>query len=203
MNRVVIVGRTHMHHGQLCIGGHDLDRNFRGVRLLDRFGGHWPGDCQFQVGDVWSIRYTEKISARKPHVEDVFVMDQLRLQPVPDLKSLILRRISPWKGGPSTLYGGSVRSTRSGSVYVPERGTLPSCSTGYWQPDRTLVPASLRDSKRFEYADDEVCWRIRWVGTQTPPDRIEVGALIRVSLSRLFGREDVPAGYYVQISGVL
>lgn len=192
-----------MRHRQLCIGGHDLDRNFRGVRLLERFGDHWPADCAFQVGDVWAIRYTEKVSARRPHVEDVFVMEHRCLQPVPDPKSLILRHISPWHGAPSALYDGTVRVTPSGSVYVPERGPLPACSTGYWQPDRSLAPASPRDPTRFEYADGETHWRIKWVGTQQPPAKIDAGALVRVSLSRLFARDYVPAGFYVQISGII
>lgn len=203
MNRVVITGRTHMQHGQLCIGGHDLDRNFRSVRLLDRFGAHWPGDCPFHVGDVWSVRYIEKVSARRPHVEDVFVMAQQPLQPVPDLKDLVLGRVTPWHGDPTALYGGTVRSTRSGSVYVPEHGPLPTCSTGYWQPHHSLAPGTNKDRTRFEYANDAGTWRIKWVGTQQPPARIEAGSLVRVSLSRLFGRNDVPSGYYVQISGVL
>jgi hypothetical protein len=203
MNRIVIAGRTRMQHGHLCIGGHDLDRNFRGVRLLDRFGGHWSSDCPFQVGDVWSVRYIQKVSARKPHVEDVFVMDQRPLRPVPDLKELVLSRSTPWQGDPATLYGGTVRHTRSGSLYVPERGPLPPCSTGYWQPDHPLVPVSARDRARFRYGDGAAARRIKWVGTQEPPAVIDAESLVRVSLSRLFGNDDVPSGYYVQISGVL
>jgi hypothetical protein len=203
MNRVVIVGRTWMQHGHLCVGGHDLDRRFRSVRLLDRFGDHWPHDCAFQVGDVWSIRYVEKNSARKPHVEDVFVMEQRRMESVLNLRALILSRSSPWCGDPSALYHGTVRRTPTGAVYVPERGPLPSCSTGYWQPAHDLLPVAARHGTRFEYADGDRRWRIKWVGTQEPPPSIAAGSLVRVSLSRLFGNEDVPSGYYVQISGVI
>jgi hypothetical protein len=57
MSRVVIVARTRMQHDRLCIGGHDLDNGFRGVRLLDKFGDHWPPDVPFSVGSLWRIRY--------------------------------------------------------------------------------------------------------------------------------------------------
>jgi hypothetical protein len=145
----------------------------------------------------------EKRSARKPHVEDVYVMAQRCLQPVSDLRALVLSKLTPWQGHPSALYGGAVHSTQAGSAYVPEHGPLPSCSTGYWQPDRPLRARSGQSGTRFEYSEDTRRWRIKWVGTASPPGDIDAGSLVRVSLSRLFSREDVPSGYYVQISGVL
>jgi hypothetical protein len=53
------------------------------------------------------------------------------------------------------------------------------------------------------WAGESAVKRFAWVGVQEPPERIEVGSLMRMSLSRKFSSETAPEGYYVQISGVL
>jgi len=202
MSRIVIVARTRMQHGDVCIGGHDLDRAFRGVRLLDRFGLHFKDDSPFQIGDLWNIRYRDRL-CKPPHLEDVFVMEQRRLEPVPDLRQLIRRVAHPWTGPPAALFDGTTQSTASGASYIPAKGPLPKCSTGYWLPDRDLTPQAMRGRVRFSWTDDETLRHFPWVGIQQPPDRIEAGSLVRVSLSRLFTSDTAPEGYYVQISGVI
>lgn len=204
MKRVVIAGRTRMRDDCLCIGGHDLDDRFRSVRLLDKFGDHWPSDSAFRVGDVWAIRYQRKGSARPPHVEDAFVMEHRHVARVDDLKSLVLRHRQPWAGGPEVLFDGTVRNSGRGSAYIPKHGRLPGCSTGYWLPDEDLAPRILESGRvRVESTGKSAISRITWVGVEDPPGRIEARQLVRVSLSRLFGTDTVPEGYYVQISGVL
>jgi hypothetical protein len=41
-----------------------------------------------------------------------------------------------------------------------------------------------------------------WVGVQAPPERIEAGSLVRVSLTRPFNPGGGLEGHYIQISGV-
>lgn len=204
MNRIVIVARTRMRGDHVCIGGHDLDRGFRGVRLLDKFGNHWTSDSPFMVGDRWAIRYIEKVSARPPHVEDVFVMEYRQAGRIPDLRALVLRSARPWRGSPGALFDGTVRSTETGAGYIPANGRLPCCSTGYWIPDEDLVGQRWGEKARFALIrENTAVARFTWVGVSTPPERIEAGALVRVSLSRLFRSETAPEGYYVQLSGVI
>jgi hypothetical protein len=203
VSRVVIVARTRMQHDRLCIGGHDLDNGFRGVRLLDKFGDHWPADAPFTVGSLGRIRYRPKGSARPPHVEDVFVLGQERLGTVADLKALVLARARPWEGGPEALYGGTLRATSHGNCHIPVKGTLPRCSTGYWLPDHDLERQVLHGRARFLWTGEGPITRVAWVGTQEPPEHIAAGALVRASLSRAFKAEGVPEGYYLQLSGVL
>lgn len=203
MNRVVIAARTNMHGGHVCIGGHDLDRDFRPVRLLDLYGDHWTTESPYAVGDIWGIRYRPKVSARPPHVEDVFVQEQKPFGAVADLKRLVLRNIHPWCGPPTILFEGTVRLTGTGSPYISPRGRLPQCSTGYWLPDRTLDRRCIRDRARFGWATQDSVFWCTWVGVQRPPAQIEAGSLVRVSLSRLFRSESSPEGYYMQLSGVL
>jgi len=203
MSRIVVVARTRMHGGHVCIGGHDLNRKFRGLRLLDRFGDHWPSDSPFLVGELWDMCYLEKGSARPPHVEDVCVMEYRRMGQAEDLKGLVLKHVRPWIGAPEVLFDGTARSTESGAAYIPSSGRLPRCSTGYWVPDKDLVQQILRERVRFATTGESAIKRFAWVGVQKPPERIEAGALVRMSLSRLFSSETAPEGYYVQISGVL
>jgi len=203
MSRIVIVARTRMQHDHLCIGGHDLDDGFRGVRLLDKFGDHWPPDVPFTVGGLWRIRYRPKVSARPPHVEDVFVLGQEQLGAVPNLKALVLSRVHPWEGGPEVLYGGTLRATDHGGAHIPMQGPLPRCSTGYWFPDHDLERHVLNGRARFLWTGDGPITHLTWVGTAAPPECIPAGSLVRVSLSRAFRADGVPEGYYLQLSGVL
>jgi hypothetical protein len=202
MTRVVIVARTRMRGDHVCIGGHDLDNHFRGVRLLDRFGDHFTQESPFAVGDVWSIRYLQKGSARPPHVEDAFVMEQCRMGPVTDLKAMVLKHVRPWTGGIHALFEGTVKPTPSGAAHIPVYARLPRCSTGYWVPSLDLVRPHA-DGRHFDLTEQGPFKHLTWVGVAAPPDRIEAGSLLRVSLSRAFKSETAPEGYYVQISGVL
>jgi hypothetical protein len=203
MSKVVIVARTRMQHEKVCIGGHDLDRDFRSVRLLDRYGGYEAPDLPFLVGEVWDIRYSPKNSARPPHVEDVYINDKRRIGRVPDLKALVLKCTHPWEGGPEMLFDGTVRGTPGGGGYIPMHGMLPGCSTGYWLPDRELSVQVRGTRVRVAYKGDGPVGGFPWVGVQPPPERIPAGSLVRVSLTRPWKSETSPEGHYVQVSGVL
>lgn len=201
MSRIVIAARTRMGGNRRCIGGHDLGRAFRRVRLLDWLGDNWPDDSPFQVGEIWNVDYQDKISARPPHVEDVIVREYHHLGEVTDLRGLVLQHVRPWKGGPDALFDRTVRRTTWGATFIPVKGPIPRCSTGYWLPDRDLERQSVGERTRF-VLNGQSDRRFTWVGEQAPPERIEAGALVRVSLSRRFSSETAPEGYYVQLSGV-
>jgi hypothetical protein len=202
MRRILIVARTRMRGNRICIGGHDLDRGFRSVRLLDAEGRHWMDTAPFAVGDLWQVRYRSK-HTHAPHVEDVMVDRYRRLDSARNPLALILAHAQPWTGPPETLFDGTVHATTSGSPYIPGDGALPRRSTGYWIPQADLACRSSGERVRFEWTGGPGRWRFAWVGVATPPPRIPAGSLVRVSLSRLFSSETAPEGYYVQISGVL
>jgi hypothetical protein len=202
MSKILIVARTRMQHDHVCIGGHDLDHNFRAVRLLDRFGGYWRSASPFAVGEVWDMRYQAKDSV-PPHVEDVKVEKYRRLQSATDFRDLVLKGARPWIGAPNVLFDATVQSTSSGTAYIPTDGPLPRCSTGYWVPDKDLARDSSRGRMRFTSTGPSAIRGFAWVGVQEPPERIDAQSLVRVSLSRSFASETAPEGYYVQISGVL
>lgn len=202
MSKVLIVARTRMQRDHVCIGGHDLDHHFRSVRLLDRFGGYWRNASPFAVGEIWDMRYQPKAST-PPHIEDVKVEKYRRLRAAIDFRDLVLQSARPWTGAPDALFDKAVRSTSSGTAYIPAGGPLPGCSTGYWVPDDDLVQEVSGGRTRFTSTGQSAIRGFAWVGVQEPPERIEAQSLVRVSLSRSFASETAPEGYYVQISGVL
>lgn len=203
MSRVVIAGRTAMQNLHVCIGGHDLDDDFRPVRLLDAWGRSWWKGVPFTVGEVWNVTYAVRPDCERPHVEDVLVQDYGDGQPLEDLKGLVLEHAVPWIGLPEMLFERTVGPTPSGTAYIPAGGPLPRCSTGYWLPSRDLTRFMYKDKPRFLWTGPGAIKRIAWTGEATPPEHIAAGSLLRVSLSRRFGSETAPEGYYVQISGVL
>ncbi len=59
MSRVLIVSRTRMNKGRVCVGGHDLDRDFRSVRLLTPSGMNMPEEKPLVIGEIWELDYTD------------------------------------------------------------------------------------------------------------------------------------------------
>jgi len=155
------------------------------------------------IGQSWEVRYVPKGSARPPHVEDVYVDGQVYLGEVRDIKALVLRYCPVWEGSPEALFDRTVKTANSGALYIPERGRIPQKSTGYWIPEHDLEMRDVHSSARFFSTRPGPETRLAWVGETTPPERIAVGTLLRISLSRLFDKPPAAPGYYVQISGIM
>jgi hypothetical protein len=205
MSRVLVVSRTRMNQGRVCVGGHDLDREFRSIRLLTKAGMNLKEDDNIDVGDVWELDYKDHPEPDPPHVEDVLVSDGKRAEklPVDRVRALILENETPWTGNPDALFDEAVAATPNGRVYVPAEGPLPNRSTGYWIPDDELIKNIAFEKARFLYAGSSQLNAFSWAGMADPPARIAQGSLVRVSLARWHDPASAPAGYYTQISGVL
>jgi hypothetical protein len=52
MSRVLVVSRTRMNQGRVCVGGHDLDANFRSVRLLTKGGMNLKEEDDIAPGEI-------------------------------------------------------------------------------------------------------------------------------------------------------
>jgi hypothetical protein len=193
-----------MNAARVCVGGHDLDDDFRSVRLLTKAGMNMPEDTKLAVGDLCDLEYHEPEEVDLPHVEDVLVQGGKRLEHLARqaLRDLLLESVTPWRGSPEVTFDGAVAGTPSGRVYVPGEGPLPSCSTGYWTPDADLHRRDSFGKVKFLYSGASVVDEFTWAGADSPPELIPAGALVRVSLARWFSPSSAPSGYYVQISGV-
>jgi len=204
MSRVLIVSRTRMNKGRVCVGAHDLEDGFRSLRLLTPSGMNMPEDKPLAVGAIWDLDYNDHEDPDLPHVEDVHVTGGKRVDSIPagDLAEYLLERIDPWTGSPETIFDGTVAATPSGRVYVPEDGPLPAQSTGYWLPDAEVLKRISFEKIRYLYMGTSTTDEFTWAGTENPPEQIAAGTLVRVSLARWFNPSSAPAGYYAQISGV-
>jgi hypothetical protein len=193
-----------MNEGRVCVGAHDLDNGFRSLRLLTKSGMNLRETDDIGPGEVWEVTYADHPEPDPPHVEDVLVstgkpVETLSAQ---DMRAKILANESPWTGSTEELFEGTVAGTANGRLYVPSGGALPSRSTGYWIPDAELVRYVSFDKAKFLYTGNSSLNDFVWVGMREPPERIQVGRLVRMSLARYFSPGSAPAGYYVQISDI-
>lgn len=204
MSRVLVVSRTRMNQGRVCVGGHDLDQDFRSLRLLTKGGMNIKEDAGIDVGEVWELGYEDHSEPDPPHVEDVLVSEGKRAETLTssEVRALILENETPWAGSPDVLFSGTVAATPNGRVYVPGEGPLPSRSTGYWTPDDEIVKHMAFGKVKFLYIGGSELNEFTWAGMADPPPRIAPGTLVRISLARWHDPASAPAGYYVQISGV-
>lgn len=204
MSRALVVSRTRMNQGRVCVGGHDLDDDFRSLRLLNRSGMNINEEVEIDVGDLLELDYEDHPEPDPPHVEDVLVTQVKRVESLSgdNVRDLILKHEVPWSGSPNLIFDGTVAATSNGRVYVPDDVSLPNRSTGYWIPDDELIRHLAFGKHRFVYTGSSELNAFSWAGTADPPPRIASGTLVRVSLARWHDPASAPAGYYTQISGV-
>ncbi len=199
--RVLIVSRTRMREGRVCVGAHDL-ADFRSLRLYKHDGTYLNEADPIAIGQIWELQYRPKTDLEPPHVEDVIVTREGAAQVgrEPNLAALILQRDVIWRT-PEELFGGRLHFTGAGSAYVPAEGPLPSRSTGYWLLDMPLQRQQYDGKTRYVRAASTGLRRISYVGTAAPRATIPAGTLARVSLSRRFAPTEQHNGYWLQLSG--
>jgi hypothetical protein len=97
VSTVLIVAKTRMQQGHICVGAHDL-ADFRSLRLFRHDGRRIAEDAGLEVGDVWEMDYVDRADPTPPHLEDVLAQQgahriQLGLNPA----ALIMERdgVSP------------------------------------------------------------------------------------------------------------
>jgi hypothetical protein len=197
----VIVAKTRMREGRICVGAHDLD-DFRSLRLFRHDGSYLNEDANLDVGDVWELEYVERPGAVAPHLEDVLVQrgGARRMGREEYLAALVVARDVVWDSI-DELFEGRLNFTAAGSAYVPEARPLPSRSTGYWRPAAELTLYHVSEKPRYRWTGGGALRNIRYVGAAEPDTEIPAGSLVRLSLSQLFAPPDGPRGYWLQLSG--
>ncbi len=195
--RCLIVSKTQAGNA-VCVGALAKDRS--NLRLTKSPGYPFlPADTPFEIGQVWDLNYYPCPNLIPPHVEDVIYNKARLLYSLVDLAESLSKWINPWVGSVSKLFDGKTRSTKTGSRYV-QQDDLPMASVGFWIPDRRLLLQSCEGYFRY------LRFRFKYVGVANPPEQIEEGRLVRVSLARWFKPEEadeqLPERCFLQISGV-
>lgn len=211
MSRVLIVSKTKMREGRVCVGGVDLDRHCL-LRLMNRYGKHDLGDnCRYEIYEVWDMSYIKTSPRKAPHCyEDCNVMRGERLYTIDRGNLITLLRESGMRvnEGPLTgVFGGKLRF-EGASCFISQED-VPDHSTCFWIADRELRTFRYDDRQEKIYYEcgvpDSPRGRVRlpYVGlNETPLTRIAAGTLIRLSLAHWWKRDEATdPRCYLQLSG--
>lgn len=203
--RVLIVAKTRMGKGA-CIGA--ITEKRESVRLIPLNADPRDGaNREYEVGDVWEITGEPETSLTPPHNEN-FVVDKKsrihRTKGIIDLVSTIELLMPPKTGAPCELYESLLKTTDSGSLYLPPGSDVPPYSTMFWRTDKELILETDKKKLRYRYPTENGGCTLTFVGFQKTLDTIPAGTLLRVSLAHWWRPESTPhveLRCYVQISG--
>jgi|SRR5690554_1221227 len=198
---VIIVSKTHM-SSAACVGG--VLANGRFVRLLDSDGYNQDSETDLEVGDVYTITFSERTEKTPPHVEDILVHTMEHKFTFSSIEKMVeyltdKLKVKIWRGSTEVLFDGNLEWTSGGSGYISESGEIPKNSVGFWVPDKDLNRKDYNEKVRYSYP---IRWRnISYVGYQNPVNNIPAGTLVRVSLARWWSPNEDEERCYLQLSG--
>ena len=215
MAQVIIVSKTRMADGFVCVGGVDVD-NRRSVRLLDARGRHETAEtCPYTIWDIWDIDYYPNQRRPNPHTEDVNVMRRMKMDRV-DAPNMSVNRFAElmlnsnipiFRGSLFSVFDGKLRRTDKDKLYISKED-VPTFSTCFWINDKRLL-SYKNDRGRWQYRYTDMSNRygytISYVGSAEPLDTIESGSIIRLSLAHWWkpNDSDDEERCYLQLSGCL
>ena len=199
---VLIVSKTQMNYGNICIGGLDLS-NGENIRLFDSKGNCFKKNTAYNIGDIWDIDYKKKVNSKPPHIEDALIYNSKFIKKIPDIRSFLLKQITPWRGSPGNIFEGKLNYIDTDSAYINAKTGLPSGSVGFWITSIQLTRDDFDTKVKFRIRKiPEFNFRIKYVGLEEPLSQIEPGTLLRLSLARWFDQNGKTEDRcYLQISG--
>jgi len=101
------------------------------------------------------------------------------------MKAAIQALIQPWTGALESVFGGCLTTTDSGRAYLAPTSRMPSCSTGFWLPDRDVRLSQFEDhGPSYWFPDSRDIRSVKYVGMDDPIEIIPTGCLVRFSLAR-------------------
>ena len=199
---VVIVARTNMYGGRVCIGA--MSEDAENLRLMNaNCAFNHAQNTPFQIGEKWQILCAPCGAQTPPHLEDVAVINATKLELVKDLVNFISTRTKPWTGGISSLFDGKIQFTQNGAGYISALA-IPGGATGFWLPSSNLILTN-NDRGKAGYSHPNDYRHLSYVGMEDPVQTINAGQLVRVSLARWWKPRDADANLeercYAQLSG--
>ena len=214
MSRVIIVSRTRMANGYVCVGGVDVDY-CRSVRLLTANGCHeMSGDCPYDIWDIWDMDYYMKQRRPNPHTEDANVTRREKINRVDALNMSVSRfatvlensHIPLFRGSLFSVFDGKLKLTDMDKMYISKED-VPNYSTCFWICDKRLLGYESRGRWQYRYNNmtNRYGYTISYVGAAEHLDTIEAGSLVRLSLAHWWKPEDSDdeERCYLQLSGCL
>jgi hypothetical protein len=202
MNKtVVIVARTKMYGGRVCVGA--LSEDGENIRLMNaNCTSDLDGNSPYQIGEVWQVTGDPCGEQRPPHLEDFAVSVRRSLRVEKNLIQYISERAKAWQGGIEVLFDGTIQFTQNGAAYISDHA-IPGGATGFWTPMTDLVLRSDDRGKSAYYPEGDYR-HLSYVGLRDPVKRIAAGNLVRVSLARWWKPRDADPEFeercYAQLS---
>ncbi len=200
MAQVLIVSRTSMSGGNVCVGGLVM-HNARNVRLLTSSGGNQPGSAPYQVGEFWDLTFTNKPNCVPPHIEDVLVLTASKTGASLN-KANDIRSSSPVYTGPlSATYQGCLVTPRGRAWHI-DRSRVPDFSVCFWETPQVLTFTNLFNKSKYHYNTFAEETYLPFVGTMAASPMIAAGTIVRLSLARWWVPPDQQDDHcYLQLSG--
>lgn len=196
--KALIVSKTKMKNA-VCVGALSLESN-RNIRLLNPGNKNQPEDTEFEIGQLWDIKFIDRNPKEKPHTEDVIVLSKSFIEEVADIADFLKsRNINLFKGSPRTLFDGKLEWYHNGSGFIAEDKGMPEFSVCFWESDKDLELYYSYKKARYKY-DHNISFP--FVGLVEPINIIEKGTLLRVSLTRPFDKDkNGKLSSWLQLSG--
>lgn len=200
-NNVVILARTRMNNGHICVGGYDRD-NHRYVRLLTGNAENQNEDAPYQVGQIYSVSYTNRPALVPPHCEDVCVCASNFIRPLEYFEfNQFLTSISIRNIHIRDLFNGLLH-WENGAGFLLRNEMVPNCSVVVVALNHDLF---LYQDSRFRFLENGNVFTVKYVGVDNRvPRKINAGRFLRFSLARWWDRD---GGYpveraYLQLSAI-
>lgn len=214
MAEVLIVSKTRMYEGRVCVGGIDVTNNVP-LRLHDQDGYHETQEsCEYEIRDVWEIVYLPNKRRPLPHSnEDVNVLSKKKKGVLSKEYGIfdVLQKYNFHynEGNIENIFNRLIKSTENGKMYISHSG-VPNHSTCFWVCDKDLFKKEFqKDGKQsivYKYPHPNYRYgiQIKYVGLEPSIDCIPKGTLIRLSLAHWWKPNDKPdeeERCYLQLSG--
>lgn len=212
MSKVIIVSKTRMAEGRVCVGGVDIERK-RSVRLMKADGKHeLLSECPYEIWDVWDADYVPSNQRPAPHVEDVNVINRNKRDvlekelrsPTEFAKLLRQSNMPVFTGGLLNCFDGKLKCNKNGKLYINAEDA-PSYSTCFWLNDISLRRKDFMNNILYNYDDGIRPWgySTKYVGLSDAIDVVPAGSIIRLSLAHWWKPDgsDDEERCYLQLSG--
>lgn len=200
MARVLIVSRTNMSGGNVCVGGL-IAQGAKNVRLLTSLGANQPSTAPFQVGEFWDMALTSRPRCIPPHVEDMLVQSATNIGISNNIVKDINAVAPVYQGALSETFQGTLLTPRGRAWHI-ERSNIPSSSVCFWKTPVALSLEAPFGKPKYHYNTPQEETYLPFVGISAPQPIIPAGTLVRLSLARWWtpeGQQDEHC--YLQLSG--
>lgn len=212
-SEVLILSRTKMGTGKICVGGHCFT-NRKNIRLLSSGWGRLSESEPYQIGDVYRITYSTKSVPASfhpiipPHIEDVSVTHKTKLRTLVNASFMrVIQSVSSPNMHIKDLFEGCLNWDKGKGFLL--KSSIPRCgSVQIARLNHDLVMRETRYQDKvnsiFEHKDaigNE--YSVSYVGCEDLhlPLTISANTHIRFSLARFWDKGDGVERSYLQLSG--